>query len=176
MFLLGLRAGKKGWFSNLEANLGSFRRLLMWALPIGLALNLFVGATGFEQNKLGIEIFTLLELAQVSALGVGSVLLSLSYIAGIVLLSRTGAGARMLTHLAPVGRMALTNYIVHSVVMSTLAYGYGAGMFGSTSLVTGVLLAIALYAVQIPVSSLWLRHYRYGPLEWFWRRLTYGAV
>ena len=176
MFLLGLRAGKKGWFSDIEANLGLFRRLLAVALPIGLALNLFVGATGFEQNKLGIEIFTMLELAQVSALGVGSVLLSLSYMAGIVLLSRTRAGARALQPLAPVGRMALTNYITHSVVMSTLAYGYGAGMFGSTSLVTGFFLAVALYALQIPASSLWLRRHRYGPLEWVWRRLTYGTV
>ncbi|MEX2442486.1 MAG: DUF418 domain-containing protein [Alkalispirochaeta sp.] len=176
MFLLGLRAGKKGWFSNIEANLGLFRRLLTWALPIGLLLNLFVGATGFEQNKLGIEIFTLLQLAQVSALGIGSVLLSLSYIAGIVLLSRTATGTRVLTPLAPVGRMALTNYITHSVVMSTLAYGYGAGMFGTTSLVTGFLLAIGLYAVQIPVSGWWLRRHRYGPLEWLWRRLTYGTV
>lgn len=176
MFLLGLRAGKKRWFSDIEANLGLFRRLLAWALPIGLTLNLFVGATGFEQNKLGIEIFTLLELAQVSALGMGSVLLSLSYIAGIVLLSRTGAGARVLKPLAPVGRMALTNYITHSVVMSTLSYGYGAGMFGSSSLVTGFFLALALYALQIPASSLWLRRHRYGPLEWAWRRLTYGPV
>lgn len=176
MFLLGLRAGKKGWFTHLAANQALFRRLLTWALPIGLVLNLFVGATGFEQNKLGIEIFTLLELAQVSALAVGSVLLSLSYIAGIVLLSRTATGARLLTPLAPVGRMALTNYIAHSVVMSTLAYGYGAGMFGSTSLVTGFLLAIALYAAQIPISAWWLRRHRYGPLEWLWRRLTYGTV
>lgn len=176
MFLLGLRAGKKGWFTNIADNHALFRRLLSWALPIGLVLNLFVGATGFEQNKLGIEIFTMLELAQVSALAVGSVLLSLSYIAGIVLLSRTATGARLLTPLAPVGRMALTNYIAHSVVMSTLAYGYGAGMFGTTSLVTGFLLAITLYAVQIPVSSWWLRRHRYGPLEWLWRRLTYGTV
>ncbi|MFO8041591.1 MAG: DUF418 domain-containing protein [Alkalispirochaeta sp.] len=176
MFLLGLRAGKKGWFTNISANHALFRRLLAWALPIGLVLNLFVGATGFEQNKLGIDIFTLLELAQVTALAVGSVLLSLSYIAGIVLLSRTATGARLLTPLAPVGRMALTNYIAHSVVMSTLAYGYGVGMFSTTSLVTGFLLAIALYAVQIPVSAWWLRRHRYGPLEWLWRRLTYGTV
>ncbi|MFW5694864.1 MAG: DUF418 domain-containing protein [Alkalispirochaeta sp.] len=176
MFLLGLRAGKNGWFSDIEANVGLFRRLLSWALPVGLLLNLFVGATGFEQNKLGIEVFTLLELAQVSALAVGSVLLSLSYIAGIVLLSRTGTGARILTPLAPVGRMALTNYITHSVVMSTLAYGYGAGMFGTTSLVTGFFLAIVLYALQIPASRWWLGRYRYGPLEWLWRRLTYGMV
>ncbi len=176
MFLLGLRAGKKGWFSNIEANTGLFRRILVWALPIGLILNLFVGATGFEQNKLGIDMFTRMQLAQVTALGIGSVLLSLSYIAGIVLLSRSAAGARMLTPLAPVGRMALTNYISHSIVMSTLAYGYGAGMFGTTSLVTGFLLAIGLYALQIPVSGWWLRRRRYGPLEWLWRRLTYGTV
>ncbi len=176
MFLLGLRAGKKGWFSNIESNTALFRRLLSWALPVGLLLNLFVGATGFEQNKLGIEVFTLLQLAQVIALGIGSVLLSLSYIAGIVLLSRTARGARLLMPLAPVGRMALTNYITHSIVMSTLAYGYGFGMFGTTSLVTGFFLAIGLYALQIPVSRWWLRRHNYGPLEWLWRRLTYGTI
>jgi uncharacterized protein len=141
-----------------------------------LVLNLFVGATGFDQNKLGIEMFTLLEMAQVTALGIGSVLLSLSYIAGIVLLSRTAAGARLMSPLAPVGRMALTNYITHSLVMSTLSYGYGAGMFARTSLVIGFLLAVALYTVQIPLSGWWLRNHRYGPLEGLWRRLTYGTI
>lgn len=63
----------------------------------------------------------------VTSLGLGSVLLSLSYVTGITLLSRTPGGSRAIAPLATVGRMALFNYVMHSIVMSTLAYGYGAG-------------------------------------------------
>lgn len=176
MFLLGLRAGKRRWFSHEETSVEVARRLVRYALPAGILLNLFVGLTGFEQNRLGIELLTWMHALQNAALAVGGVLLSLSYLALIVLAVRTPRGSTLLGHLAPVGRMALSNYILHSVVMSTLAYGYGAGLFGRLSLAWGFALAFLMFAVQIPLSAWWLRRFRYGPLEWLWRLLTYGAV
>ncbi len=176
MFLLGLRAGKRRWFSDEATSLEVARRLVRFALPLGLVLNLFVGLSGFEQNRLGLELLTWMHAAQNTALGVGSVLLSLSYMALIVLAVQRPLGQRVLGHLAPVGRMALSNYIMHSVVMSTLAYGYGAGLYGRLSLAWGFALAFILYALQIPLSAWWLRRFRYGPLEWLWRLLTYGTV
>lgn len=174
MFLIGLRAGKRGWFTDMDAHISTFRRLLMWALPLGLLLNLYPAATGYSQNALGMEPFTWQTLAQLAALNIGSVLLSLSYVALIVLFSRTVRGKRVLAPLAPVGRMALSNYLMHSIVMTTLSYGYGFGLFGQVSLATGFVMAIVLYALQIPLSAWWLRRFRFGPFEWLWRSLTYA--
>lgn len=97
-------------------------------------------------------------------------------LAAIALLSRSRRGARILAPLVPVGRMALSNYLLQSIVMTTLAYGYGFGLYGRIDLATGFLLAIVLYAVQIPLSNWWLSRFRFGPFEWTWRTLTYARV
>ncbi len=174
MFLLGLRAGKRGWFTDMGSHIRSFRRLLLWALPLGLALNFYVASTGFSQSSFGATPFTWQTFLQLAALNIGSVLLSLSYVALIVLFSRTANGQRILAPLAPVGRMALSNYLLHSIVMTTLSYGYGLGLYGSISLATGFTMAIVLYALQIPLSRWWLNRFRFGPFEWLWRSLTYA--
>jgi uncharacterized protein len=176
MFLIGLRAGKRGWFTHQEEHRATFRRLLMWALPLGLVMNFYVASTGFSQNLLGMEVFGWETALQVAALNIGSVLLSMSYVAGIVLFSQTERGQRILTPLAPVGRMALSNYLMHSIVMTTLAYGYGFGLFGQVGLAVGFGLAVILYAVQIPLSRWWLNRFRFGPFEWIWRTLTYAQI
>lgn len=176
MFLLGLRAGKEGSFTDIAGNVPRFRRFLRWGLPAGLLLNLVVGFSGFDLNTLGTTLLTWRDVFLVTSLGLGSVLLSLSYVTGITLLSRTAGGARALAPLAPVGRMALSNYIMHSIVMSTLAYGYGAGLYERIDLWVGFLLAVLLYLLQIPLSGWWFRRFRFGPLEWLWRVLTYGRL
>ncbi|MEM8533374.1 MAG: DUF418 domain-containing protein [Chloroflexota bacterium] len=177
MFLLGVRAGKREWFTNPEAHQNTFRNLLLWALPLGLLLNFYVAITGFSQNQIGTsaESFNWMMLSQFFALSVGSVLLCLSYIAIIVQVCNTATGARILKPLAPVGRMALSNYLTHSIVMTTLAYGYGFGLFGSVGLAIGLLMSIVLYAIQIPLSNWWMSRFRFGPFEWVWRSLTYGT-
>ncbi len=178
MFLLGLRAGKRGWFAPealaSEENRARCRRLLQVALPLGLLLNFYVAATGFEQNRMGTEVFTWQMFFQIGALTVGSVLLALSWVALALTSARTGRAQGVLGRLAPVGRMALSNYLTHSLVMTTLAYGYGFGLFGQVGPALGLLLAILLYAAQVPLSAWWLARYRFGPAEWLWRSLTYG--
>ncbi len=76
--------------------------------------------------------------------------------------------------LSSVGRMALTNYLLHSVVFTTLFYGYGFGIFGKLNRTELVVLVPLMWAIQLTVSPLWLRSFRYGPMEWVWRSLTYG--
>ena len=178
MFLLGLRAGKLGWFDPAklanEENRARCRRLLLVALPLGLLLNLYVAASGFEQNRLGADVLNWGLSLQFAALTFGSVMLALVWVALALTAARTGRAQGVLRHLAPVGRMALTNYLSHSLVMTTLAYGYGFGLFGEVGPALGLLLAVLLYAAQVPLSAYWLRHFRFGPVEWLWRSLTYG--
>jgi len=75
---------------------------------------------------------------------------------------------------AAVGRMALTNYLLHSLVFTTVANSYGFGLYGQIHPIHGLALCFAFYALQLPFSVWWLRNHAYGPAEWLWRGLTYG--
>lgn len=75
---------------------------------------------------------------------------------------------------ASVGQMALTNYLTESVVLGVIFYGYGFGLFGRLESALAALIGIALYVCQLFFSRFWLHHYRFGPVEWLWRSLTYG--
>jgi len=103
--------------------------------------------------------------------GVGVPMLALGYAATVSLV--VVSGGRLITVFAPVGRMALTNYLMHSLICVTLSYGFGFGMWWHTGPATAMAIAVAIIAVQIPLSALWLSRFRYGPVEWVWRRLTY---
>lgn len=76
--------------------------------------------------------------------------------------------------LAPVGRMAFTNYITQSAVLGVLFYGYGFGLIGQLGVAQGLAIAVALFAIQAWLSAAWLRRHRFGPLEWLWRTAMYG--
>jgi uncharacterized protein len=102
---------------------------------------------------------------------VGIPMLALGYGATIALL--VVDGRRFITVFAPVGRMALTNYLMHSVVCVTLSYGFGFGLWWHTGASRAMAIAAAIIVVQIPLSAWWLSRYRFGPVEWGWRRLTY---
>jgi uncharacterized protein len=75
-----------------------------------------------------------------------------------------------------VGRMALTNYLVQSLICTTIFYSYGLGLYGRVGPLADLFLGLVIYSLQIPFSQWWLSTHRYGPMEWVWRRLTYGRI
>ena len=75
--------------------------------------------------------------------------------------------------LAAVGQMALTNYLLHSIVASVLFLGWGFGLAGQFDYAEQLAIVVAIWAVQLALSPVWLAHYRFGPAEWLWRSLTY---
>ncbi|MBV9863983.1 MAG: DUF418 domain-containing protein [Abitibacteriaceae bacterium] len=100
--------------------------------------------------------------------------LALAYAAALLLwLSFIQPGAGLIS-VAALGQMALTNYLVQSVVLSLIFYGYGAGLCGRLGSAPTLLLGLMIYGVQLLASRAWLAHYRFGPFEWVWRSLTYG--
>ncbi len=103
-----------------------------------------------------------------------SVPLALAYAAVLLLGSCSPCAMSLLSHFADAGRMALTNYLVQSVALGFLFHGYGLGMGGRLGSATSALVGVALYAGQLAFSRAWLRRYRFGPVEWVWRSLTYG--
>jgi uncharacterized protein len=106
----------------------------------------------------------------------GSLLLSGGFIGMVMLAVVTGALPGVTSRLAAVGRMAFTNYLLHSIICTTIFYGHGIGLFGEVSRLGQALVVLAVWAFQLIVSPVWLRHFEFGPFEWVWRSLTYGRA
>jgi uncharacterized protein len=114
----------------------------------------------------------LLEVAVYAAVVVP---LGLAYCAGFAMLWDRGHGERWLSILAPAGRMALTNYLAQTLVGLSL-YGIGFGFDGRIGPAQWTALAVLVFALQVALSSAWLRYFRFGPVEWLWRSLTHGRL
>jgi uncharacterized protein len=167
MFLLGLYVGRNNMFGELAARRPLLVRTCTLGLLVGLPLA-FVGAT-LEQGALPMP--GVRGLTETIAKSISIPALALAYAAGLCLLFEQWRP--VMEAFAPVGRMALTNYMTHSVVGTAIFYGLGLGLFGRVSLTVSVAGAIAFYVVQMLISRLWLARAQFGPAEWIWRMLTY---
>jgi uncharacterized protein len=108
-------------------------------------------------------------------LSLGTVPTALGHAAVVMLMCKAGALSRLTRSLAAAGRMALTNYLMQSLICTTLFYGYGVGLFGYLDRVQLWGVVLAIWLLQLVVSPLWLTFFRYGPAEWLWRSLTYWS-
>ena len=104
---------------------------------------------------------------------IGRVSVAMGHIGVIMLFSKTTAMRWLKTGLAAVGKMALTNYIMHSIICMFVFTGVGLGLFGKLQRYELYYVVLAVWVFQLIISPIWLRHYYYGPLEWLWRRLSY---
>ena len=104
------------------------------------------------------------------------VLLALGYGAAIMALMQYSVARRFLSTFAPAGRMAFTNYVLQSVIFGFIFFGYGLGQFGRMDAATALFIGVVAYIGQMVLSKWWLRHYRFGPIEWLWRTLMYGVA
>ena len=105
---------------------------------------------------------------------VGSLLVAGGYVGLVTLYARWRPDGPVTRAFAAVGRTAFTNYLLQSVVATTVFYGHGLGLFGAVSRAEALGMVVAFWAIEILVSVAWLRRYRFGPVEWVWRTLTYG--
>lgn len=104
---------------------------------------------------------------------ISAITLALGYAALVLASFSSRRGAALLGWARPLGRTAFSNYIAQSLILGWVFYGYGLGLFNRLSLAQGLVLAAALYAGQVLISWLWLKRFRYGPLEGLWRALMY---
>jgi uncharacterized protein len=177
-FLLGLWAGRRRLFHDAPQHLGFFRKLLGW----GLGLGLFASAVGvvagqlFSRKIVNPEALPWLPWVLGPMRHLGEVGMASAYVAGITLLFQREAWRRRLSAFAPVGRMALTNYLLQSVLGTLLFYGFGLGLIGKLGSAAQLAVALGIFAVQAVLSRLWLARFRFGPAEWLTRSLTYGKA
>jgi uncharacterized protein len=166
IFLLGIYAGRENIVADPAAHATLLKRVVAWGLPVGLACNIVLAVAGPIQQGLPAAP----RAAAVLAISLGPITLALAYAAGAAWLA---SRARWLMPLAAPGRMSLTNYLMQSLILTTLFYRYGLDWFDRVGPLAGLALAVVIYAVQVVVSNWWLRYFRFGPVEWVWRSLTY---
>jgi uncharacterized protein len=104
----------------------------------------------------------------------GSLFIGMAYIGVIMLICKTVCFKNIIKPLSAVGRMALTNYILQTLICTTIFNGHGFGLFGEIPRYGQILLVFGIWIIQLIISPIWLSYFRFGPLEWFWRSLTYG--
>ncbi|MDA9400935.1 permease [Bradyrhizobium sp. CCBAU 25338] len=168
LFLVGALAWRSGVLRRASAN----RRLLFvvatFGIPLGGGLSLAAAGQGlFDWPSLGRAHFPVEQL--------GAVVLALGYAAAVIAAVNLAGGRRMLGWAAPLGRMALTNYLAQSVICGWIFYGYGLGQFGRLGVAATLTIGIFVYVAQVVFSAWWLRRYRFGPVEWLWRSCMYGV-
>jgi len=167
IMLIGLWAGRRLVAGQLIADRKLLTRVMLAGLAIGIPVNVVYGLVGgLGQEEFGRG------FAATVLYAIGVVPLGLAYAAGFALLWRSGGA--VLAQFAPPGRMALTNYLAHSLVGIVIFYGVGLGFYRSIGPWAFSGIALLIFALQVILSRLWLQRFAQGPLEAIWRRLTYA--
>jgi uncharacterized protein len=168
LFLLGMWAWRTGIFNRLDREQPMLRRVCAWCLPIGLALNTFVALVYLRWSP-GAPIFFAANLLQLPS----AHLLAAGYMAGLAVLVHDKAWLKWLEPFAAVGRMALTNYLMQSTVFTILYYNYTTGLYGRVGPAMDLIPTVIFFAMQVWFSNWWMARFRFGPVEWLWRAITY---
>lgn len=169
IFLLGLYAGRHGIFHDLPAHLPFIQRVRWWGLAIGVVGNMVFAIGGaFDLSLTSIK-----QNVGVLCLLFAAPALSCFYASSLILLIQDETWRRRLQPLGAVGRTALSTYLLQSLIGTTIFYSYGLGLFCRVRPSLGLLLTVVIFLLQIPLSAWWLRRFRFGPMEWLWRSLTY---
>lgn len=166
MFLFGYAAGRQQWLASPQAWDPRARRLLLITAPLGLLGALVYALTAAYKPGGGLETF---------AFGLGQLtapLLTAAYCLLMLALFNTTAGARLCARLAPLGKMALSNYLMQSMLLGLLFTGYGAGWINQVEPWLLLPMAAAIFILQMWLSTHWLRRHPYGPFEWLLRAAT----
>ncbi len=170
MFFFGFAAGRLRVFADPERYRDAMKRVLVFGLPIGL-----LGAAAYALAAAyapggGLETV---------AFGFGQLTapaLTATYVVAALLLFRTAVGRRVETALAPMGKAALTNYLVQSLLLGVLFTGYGLGLVDRLPPLAVIAVVPVVFAAQMAASRLWMRGHPYGPAEWVLRAVTLADV
>ncbi len=170
LMLIGMALFKHNLFSA-QRSAGFYWTLIAVAVAVGLPLQAYGLSLDFEH---GWQIWSFFVGMQFNYWP--SILVSLGYVGVVMPACRSAALRRFTRPLAAVGRTALTNYLLQTVLCTTVFYGHGLGWFGSVDRLGQLGVVALVWAVSLVCSPLWLRRFRFGPVEWIWRSLTYGTI
>lgn len=173
LFIWGFVFHKYGYIYKTNAFKTKYFILALALLILGVFLNTYtIELVTFLAQSNGNPYFTTWYM---SIFEVTNFVLLLSYLLIILILSQVKFTMFILSPLKYAGRMSLSNYISYSIIFTTLMYSYGFGQFGSFNPLELLIIAFVFFLVQIYICKFWLKYYNYGPMEWLWRKLTYGV-
>lgn len=172
MFLLGWLMGRH--YRQVFANRKLLLLLALAGFVIGLPAN-YLLAQLMESDGGAYYNLQLKGWHRTMAYAAGVWTLALGYISVFLLFSFTVAGEKVLRLLAPAGKLAFSNYILQSIVGLFVFQSFGANMGGKVGPLYQVFFALMVFVAQVALSHLWLRFFRFGPVEWLWRSATYRA-
>lgn len=173
-FILGIYFWRTGLFAEPQSRVRTLQRVFVWCFVLGVIANLIpqdrlhAAVAGLAFRPLRVLIKAVAFFARPT--------LTIGYAAGIVLLTLAPAWQRIVGVLAPLGRTTLSQYLLQSVVCTLVFNGYGLGLYGLVPMNLITLGGVAFFALQVWASRAWLAHFRTGPVEWLWRRMTYRAA
>jgi uncharacterized protein len=176
MFLIGYAIGRSGVLRDIPGNAAVIARVRSWGLGLGLGAMLAERAL---HATAGYDVFRAqravpgVRLAGDLLFAYGITALALGYSATLVLAAQTPRGKALLAPLATIGRQTLTAYLMQTLMFTTLFYGYGFGQIYRLGPVAVTCWALVFFAVQLAACRWWSRRFRFGPMEWLWRSVTY---
>ena len=172
MFLIGYALGRSDFYKNISQHKKVLYLIIAAGLIIGLPANYFL-AKYMLYNMNDYWMLKTKGLYQTIAYAVGVVPLAMVYVALFMLLFQSAKGKKIMSVLAPVGKMAFSNYIAQTLIGNFVFLGAGLGYLGQVGPVYFTMFGIVIFILQIIISTIWLRYFNYGPIEWIWRSATY---
>jgi uncharacterized protein len=168
LMLLGMAIMRRGILSA-ERDPAFYRLMMGAGYGIGLPL-IGLGAWNIAAHD-----FDLVWLLKIGSFPnyIGSILVAFGHIGLVMTIIQRAAFPGLMTRFAAVGRMAFTNYLMHSLILTTVFYGYGFGLYGQVPRLQQMAIVVAVIGFQLWLSPWWLARFRFGPAEWLWRSLTY---
>ncbi len=177
--LTGLALWRGGLLREPGVHRPALRRFVRWGLPLGLLLHAAYASkaplAAWARSLPWSSGRLVAPLVELSMLG-GALLLSLAFGAAVLLLAATPRWRALLAPLAGLGRTALSAYLLQSLGMTAVFYGWGLGQYNRMGPLHGALLGLAFFGAQLLAAGWWLRRFRFGPVEWAWRWVTYGTA
>jgi len=171
LFFFGFLFYKHKYFERINSSKSKYFVIFIILLSIGIFLNLFT--ENIVNSLANPETSTFYTAIYMGVFEVTNIFLGFGYIMLVLILSKVSFFKTILNPLKYSGRMALTNYLFQSVIFTTIMYSYGLGYFGSLQPWQLLIFAIVVFVIQLIFSKIWLKNYRFGPLEWVWRKSTY---
>ena len=172
LFLIGVWFVRAKIITHAKENLGLFKQLAMWGLHVGLGLSIFASTINVTHvaGTTGDGVGLMRNLVMLANLPT-----CLGYVSAVILMVYSTSIFSKIKVLAPFGRMALTNYLTQSLIQASFFYGWGLGQYGMGR-ASQLAFAIGVVCIQVAFSHWWLARFRYGPMEWIWRGITYWQV
>jgi uncharacterized protein len=177
LFMLGLLVYRRGIFQNPEAHGQLLKKAMIIGALVGIPANIastyvmhVAGGMGQGSPPTALRLFGFFLFT------FGRPALSMFYASALVLLFLNSTWRKRLMPFSVIGRTALSNYLFQTIFCTSIFFGYGGGLYANVHLAWLMVLSLAVYAMQVPLSRWWLTQFRFGPAEWVWRSLTYGRL